>query len=138
VINYPRIWFAGLPNPQSFQVSFGECDSDGDCNSLCRALSDVSVVDSCEVPRESSGIPLSRNTHCQICGKVYPMLGVLHPEDAEHRCRLCMQSVCHQCSRQRYHTTEDDGKGVQRRICDRCYEKVIPLADEDIEHQVGI
>ncbi|KAK6029508.1 hypothetical protein OSTOST_04381 [Ostertagia ostertagi] len=45
-------------------------------------------------------------------------------------------SVCHQCSRQRYHTTEDDGKGVQRRICDRCYEKVIPtLTDEDIDHQ---
>ncbi|KAK5978966.1 hypothetical protein GCK32_008852 [Trichostrongylus colubriformis] len=117
-------------------VSFGECDSDGDCNSLCRALSDVSVVDCCEVPRESSGIPLARNTHCQICGKVYPMIGVLRPEDAEHRCRLCMQSVCHQCSRQRYHTTEDDGKGVQRRICDRCYEKVIPsLTDEEIDQQ---
>ncbi|PIO67045.1 hypothetical protein TELCIR_11220 [Teladorsagia circumcincta] len=72
---------------RAHQVSFGECDSDGDCNSLCRALSDVSVVDSCEVPRESSGIPLARNTHCQICGKVYPMIGVLRPEDAEHRCR---------------------------------------------------
>lgn len=114
-------------------VSFGECDSDGDCNSLCRALSDVSVVDSCEVPRESSGIPFAKNTHCQICGKMYPMIGVLRPEDAEHRCRLCMQSVCHQCSRQRYHTTEDDGKGVQRRICDRCYQKMIPtFTDENV------
>ncbi|VDO84893.1 unnamed protein product [Heligmosomoides polygyrus] len=119
-------------------VSFGECDSDGDCNSLCRALSDVSVVDSCEVPRESSGIPLARNTHCQICGKIYPMIGVLRPEDAEHRCRLCMQSVCQQCSRQRYHTTEDDGKGVQRRICDRCYQKMIPtLTDEDEQQDLS-
>ncbi|ETN76148.1 hypothetical protein NECAME_03521 [Necator americanus] len=116
-------------------VSFGDGDSDGD-SSLCRALSDVSVVDSCEVPRESSGIPLLRNTHCQICDKPYPMIGVLRPEDAEHRCRLCMLSVCQQCSRQRYHTTEDDGKGVQRRICDRCYQKMIPAeADEDIELQ---
>lgn len=118
-------------------VSFGEADSDGDGGSLCRALSDVSVVDPCEVPRESSGIPLSRNTHCQICDKAYPMIGVLRPEDAEHRCRLCMQSVCHQCSRQRYHTTEDDGKGVQRRMCDRCYQKMIPAeADEDV-HEVA-
>ncbi|EYC25369.1 hypothetical protein Y032_0012g1849 [Ancylostoma ceylanicum] len=114
-------------------ISFGDGDSDGD-NSLCRALSDVSVVDSCEVPRESSGIPLVRNTHCQICGKAYPIIGVLRPEDAEHR--LCMLSVCQQCSRQRYHTTEDDGKGVQRRMCDRCYQKMIPAeADEDIELQ---
>ncbi|VDM74124.1 unnamed protein product [Strongylus vulgaris] len=117
-------------------TSIGDGDSDGD-NSLCRALSDVSVVDSCEVPRESSGIPLLRNTHCQICNKPYPMIGVLKPDDAEHRCRLCMLSVCQQCSGHRYHTTEDDGKGVQRRMCDRCYQKMIPAeADEDIELQV--
>ncbi|KJH41721.1 hypothetical protein DICVIV_12304 [Dictyocaulus viviparus] len=118
-------------------VSFGEGDSDGDGGSLCRAMSDVSVVDPCEVPRESSGIPLARNTHCQICDKAYPIIGVLRPEDAEHRCRLCMRSVCHQCSRHRYHTTEGDGKGVQRRMCDRCYQKMIPAeADEDVEHEV--
>ncbi|WKY02901.1 hypothetical protein Q1695_016305 [Nippostrongylus brasiliensis] len=120
----------------SRMVSFGDCDSDGDCHSLCRVLSDVSVVDSCEVPRESSGISMSRNTHCQICLKVYPMIGILRPEDAEHRCGFCLKSVCHQCSRHRYHTTGDDGKGVQRRICDQCYQKVIPtVTDEDIEQQ---
>uniref|UniRef100_A0A1I7XB52 Phosphatidylinositol-3-phosphatase n=1 Tax=Heterorhabditis bacteriophora TaxID=37862 RepID=A0A1I7XB52_HETBA len=49
--------------------------------------------------------------------------------------RFCRISVCHHCSQKTYHTTEEDGKGVHKRMCDSCYSRMTPAGEIQSEEE---
>lgn len=91
---------------------------------LERAMSDLSMVDpETEMPNFRANTTWETKSECcYLCKRTFIEM-TMYTEDRQHHCRNCGKVVCDACSRRRYAVVEE-GKSVQKRACDVCYESM--------------
>uniref|UniRef100_A0A1I7T965 phosphatidylinositol-3,5-bisphosphate 3-phosphatase n=1 Tax=Caenorhabditis tropicalis TaxID=1561998 RepID=A0A1I7T965_9PELO len=102
--------------------SYSESDIES-TDHLERAMSDVSMVDSRELPNFRPNTTWeAESKDCGICRKEFNKMSV-YQEDRQHHCRNCGKVVCEDCSKHRFAVVEE-GQSVQKRVCNRCYDSM--------------